>query len=140
MRLKKGMVEDLDTAIDLQKMARVIDKIGELFEDEQLTSDEAVWAAALGYLSIFNATDSFANAELLNAAARALLKDASDVFESLPEPGEVLEAPGAEAGLEGPNEDDEGTVDDDEDDDDTDDDEDDLEEGLDENGETHARG
>jgi phosphopantothenoylcysteine synthetase/decarboxylase len=82
------MVEDLDTALDLRKMARIIDKVGELFEDENLTADEAVWAAALGYLSVFNSTDSFANVELLNNAARALLREASDVFESLPEPGE----------------------------------------------------
>lgn len=87
MRMKKGLVEDLDTAIDLQKMALVIDRIGELFEEEGLTADEAVWAAALSYLSTFNATDSFANTELLNSAARALLREASDVFDSLPEPG-----------------------------------------------------
>ena len=90
MRMKRGHVEDLDTAIDLQKMAQVIDRVGELFEEENLTADEAVWAAALTYLSIFNATDSFANAEFLNSAARALLREASDVFESLPEPGETL--------------------------------------------------
>lgn len=87
MRMKKGLVEDLDTAIDLQKMAFVIDRIGELFEEEGLTADEAVWAAALSYLSTFNATDQFANTELLNSAARALLREASDVFDSLPEPG-----------------------------------------------------
>lgn len=85
--MKKGLVEDLDTAIDLQKMAFVIDRIGELFEEEGLTADEAVWAAALSYLSTFNATDQFANTELLNSAARALLREASDVFDSLPEPG-----------------------------------------------------
>jgi hypothetical protein len=85
--MKKGLVEDLDTAIDLQKMAFVIDRIGELFEEEGLTADEAVWAAALSYLSTFNATDQFANTELLNSAARALLREAGDVFDSLPEPG-----------------------------------------------------
>jgi hypothetical protein len=120
MRLKTGLVEDLDTAVDLQKMARLVDKIGELFEEEDLTADEAVWAAALGYLSIFNATDSFANTELLNTAARALLREASDVFESLPEPGEKVEPSG------------EPEPDDDDDDDEPEPEEEELEEELDE--------
>ena len=111
MRMKKGLVEDLDLAIDLKKMARLVDRVGEVFEEEDLTADEAVWAAALTYLSIFNATDDFANAGLLNAAARALLKEATDVFESLPEPG----AEGAEAPVQGEEEEEEEEEDEDED-------------------------
>lgn len=127
MRMKKGSVEDLDTAIDLRKMAHIIDKIGALMEAANLSSDEAVWAAALAYLSTFNATDSFANTESLNAAARALLREASDVFDSLPDLAEEpvsAAGPGVDGGDDedddaqgGDDDDDDGRLDEDVDDD-----------------------
>jgi hypothetical protein len=108
MKMTRGRVEDLDAALDLRKMAKILDKVGELFEEENLTADEAVWASALCYLWVFGTTDSFANPELLNAAARALLREASDVLESLPDPDEEIPA---------------GVTDDDEDEDDDEEDE-----------------
>ncbi len=85
-RLKRGSAEDIDSAVDLDKMVVVMDAVQLVFEQHDLNGDEAVWAAALSFLATYDATDSFADAEHLGVAARALLKEAVEVFESLPSP------------------------------------------------------
>lgn len=83
-RLKKGTAEDLESALDLEKMALVTDRVQEIFEEFALSEDEALWAAALSFLGTFNSTDEFADTSHMVVAARAFLKEAGDVFESLP--------------------------------------------------------
>lgn len=96
MRLKRGTFDDYETAIDLGKLSLLIDRVGEVFEEENLTRDEALWAAVLFYLSIYNSTDDFANTALLGSAARALIRDALDVFEELPDPYDDGDEDGSE--------------------------------------------
>ncbi len=90
-RLKKGTSEDVADALDLKKMSQNIDELMEQLEEKDLTRDEALWTAAVFFLSVFSATDDFANSELLSASARALLKEAVEVFEGLPDPDDEEE-------------------------------------------------
>ena len=106
MRLKKGQVEDFEDALDLEKMARVVDRVQEVFEEFSLSADEALWASALSYLGTFNSTDDFASTELLVVAARAHLREAGDVFESLPTEEEGNAIPGLEEEEEGEDDED----------------------------------
>lgn len=91
-RLTRGSEEDEKDALDLRLMSQRIDELLERFEEEGLTANEALWTSAVLFLSVFNATDAFANSELLSAAARSLLKEAVEIFESLPEPDEYEDA------------------------------------------------
>lgn len=83
-KLKRGSAVDAELAIDLDVMNQRIEELLEKFEQENLSRDEALWTAAVFFLAVYNSIEEFANSELLGAASRALLKEAVDVFDSLP--------------------------------------------------------
>ncbi len=92
-RLVRGDQTDTEDALDLKATSKRIDALMAQLEESELSANDALWTAALFYLKVYDATDQFANLEVFSAAARALIKDAIEVFESLPEPDDEDEEP-----------------------------------------------